>query len=305
MLHNDRHLIPLNEVLYTFSSKGGVPTLGVDGLTQQLVRPALEGPVDSQDKVITTLACAARQSRASSRLLPGALGHNQYFCVECGEPAISFTTMCVSWLSARFWPAAGHPWIQSVGFAECSLACERAITDPQRLLRLFACAADGERVGGYETGDVVLSSTSMFPSCSPVAFPHPFVYAPWPLGLGPPMPVSDAGASASASASAVHQAAGTSSAAAAVDQAALTISHVIAPERDGTRASAAALAAPLAASSASRACANPTCRLPSGASVGDSKRLKQCSRCEKVRYCSVDCQKAHWRAGHKQACVPK
>jgi hypothetical protein len=31
-------------------------------------------------------------------------------------------------------------------------------------------------------------------------------------------------------------------------------------------------------------------------------KLKQCSRCKAVAYCSRDCQLAHWKAGHKQAC---
>ncbi|KAI0318898.1 hypothetical protein OF83DRAFT_1229481 [Amylostereum chailletii] len=32
--------------------------------------------------------------------------------------------------------------------------------------------------------------------------------------------------------------------------------------------------------------------------------LKVCSRCKTARYCSVACQKAHWKSGHKQACRP-
>ena len=32
------------------------------------------------------------------------------------------------------------------------------------------------------------------------------------------------------------------------------------------------------------------------------KKLKRCSRCKCVEYCSVDCQKAHWRH-HKKLCV--
>jgi hypothetical protein len=31
-------------------------------------------------------------------------------------------------------------------------------------------------------------------------------------------------------------------------------------------------------------------------------KLQQCSRCKAVAYCSRDCQVAHWRAGHKEAC---
>ena len=36
---------------------------------------------------------------------------------------------------------------------------------------------------------------------------------------------------------------------------------------------------------------------PSGA------RLRQCSRCRGPRYCGIECQTAHWRAGHKQDCT--
>mmetsp|Transcript_20603 Transcript_20603/g.25282 ORF Transcript_20603/g.25282 Transcript_20603/m.25282 type:complete len:353 (-) Transcript_20603:39-1097(-) len=32
--------------------------------------------------------------------------------------------------------------------------------------------------------------------------------------------------------------------------------------------------------------------------------LKRCSRCHLVRYCSIRCQKAHWKAGHKAVCLP-
>jgi hypothetical protein len=31
-------------------------------------------------------------------------------------------------------------------------------------------------------------------------------------------------------------------------------------------------------------------------------KLKQCSWCKAVAYCSRDCQVAHWKAGHKEAC---
>ena len=29
-----------------------------------------------------------------------------------------------------------------------------------------------------------------------------------------------------------------------------------------------------------------------------------CSRCKKAVYCSVDCQRVHWRSGHKRECRP-
>ena len=32
--------------------------------------------------------------------------------------------------------------------------------------------------------------------------------------------------------------------------------------------------------------------------------LKPCTRCGVPEYCSRDCQLAHWKEGHKQACVP-
>ena len=33
-------------------------------------------------------------------------------------------------------------------------------------------------------------------------------------------------------------------------------------------------------------------------------RLSRCARCEAVFYCSVECQRAHWKAGHKHECKP-
>ena len=30
-----------------------------------------------------------------------------------------------------------------------------------------------------------------------------------------------------------------------------------------------------------------------------------CSKCREVRYCSPECQRAHWKAGHKSTCAPK
>mmetsp|Transcript_4129 Transcript_4129/g.8839 ORF Transcript_4129/g.8839 Transcript_4129/m.8839 type:complete len:586 (+) Transcript_4129:3-1760(+) len=33
--------------------------------------------------------------------------------------------------------------------------------------------------------------------------------------------------------------------------------------------------------------------------------LANCARCGLVAYCCKDCQRAHWKAGHKQFCVPK
>ena len=44
--------------------------------------------------------------------------------------------------------------------------------------------------------------------------------------------------------------------------------------------------------------------LQSEGSAGVSK-LSACSRCGLVLYCSRDCQKAHWKANHKQRCIAK
>jgi len=49
------------------------------------------------------------------------------------------------------------------------------------------------------------------------------------------------------------------------------------------------------------ACSN--CRAPKG-SPGVPK-LSACSRCGLVLYCSRDCQRAHWKACHKECCVAK
>ncbi|KAG2490913.1 hypothetical protein HYH03_010826 [Edaphochlamys debaryana] len=49
------------------------------------------------------------------------------------------------------------------------------------------------------------------------------------------------------------------------------------------------------------ACSNPACV----SLVGDSEaglRLQQCRGCGRESYCGKECQTAHWRAGHKEAC---
>jgi hypothetical protein len=33
-------------------------------------------------------------------------------------------------------------------------------------------------------------------------------------------------------------------------------------------------------------------------------RLKPCSRCRNVVYCGNECQRAHWKGGHKESCIP-
>jgi len=45
------------------------------------------------------------------------------------------------------------------------------------------------------------------------------------------------------------------------------------------------------------------CSAPEG-SDGVPK-LSACARCSLVVYCSKDCQRAHWKAGHKQRCIAK
>jgi len=65
-------------------------------------------------------------------------------------------------------------------------------------------------------------------------------------------------------------------------------------------AAAAARAADAAAkASAARACAH--CGKERGQ---PGVALKPCARCKAAVYCGKDCQLAHWRAGHKAACVP-
>jgi len=40
-----------------------------------------------------------------------------------------------------------------------------------------------------------------------------------------------------------------------------------------------------------------------GSSSAPNTRLSACARCKKVYYCGRTCQAAHWKAGHKKACV--
>jgi len=44
-------------------------------------------------------------------------------------------------------------------------------------------------------------------------------------------------------------------------------------------------------------CSHAACRKP-------LERPLQCAQCKAAKYCSKDCQKKAWRAGHKQECVP-
>ncbi len=50
-----------------------------------------------------------------------------------------------------------------------------------------------------------------------------------------------------------------------------------------------------------RVCGNPHCGNFAEESEGWLP-LKQCGGCRAVRYCCADCQRAHWRAGHKAEC---
>jgi hypothetical protein len=48
-------------------------------------------------------------------------------------------------------------------------------------------------------------------------------------------------------------------------------------------------------------CSNPRCCCLEGVSEADVK-TQVCAACRGARYCSAACQKAHWRAGHKEVC---
>jgi hypothetical protein len=40
-----------------------------------------------------------------------------------------------------------------------------------------------------------------------------------------------------------------------------------------------------------------------GSAEESEHKLQACSQCRLVAYCSKACQRAHWKNGHKQACV--
>jgi hypothetical protein len=48
-------------------------------------------------------------------------------------------------------------------------------------------------------------------------------------------------------------------------------------------------------------CSNPRCCCLEGASEAEMK-TQVCAGCRGARYCSAACQKAHWKAGHKEVC---
>ncbi len=50
-----------------------------------------------------------------------------------------------------------------------------------------------------------------------------------------------------------------------------------------------------------RVCGNPRCGNFAGECEGELP-FKQCGGCRAVRYCGADCQRAHWREGHRAEC---
>ncbi len=50
-----------------------------------------------------------------------------------------------------------------------------------------------------------------------------------------------------------------------------------------------------------RVCGNPRCSNFAGECEGVLP-FKQCGGCRAVRYCGADCQRAHWREGHRAEC---
>ncbi len=52
---------------------------------------------------------------------------------------------------------------------------------------------------------------------------------------------------------------------------------------------------------APRVCGNPECVNFEGDAEGELK-FRRCGGCGAVRYCGADCQRAHWRAGHREEC---
>ncbi len=50
-----------------------------------------------------------------------------------------------------------------------------------------------------------------------------------------------------------------------------------------------------------RLCGNPSCGNFAGAAEA-GLHLKHCAGCMAVRYCGADCQRAHWREGHRREC---
>ena len=51
-------------------------------------------------------------------------------------------------------------------------------------------------------------------------------------------------------------------------------------------------------------CTSATLKPVDESSPSTNGPLLRCSRCKMVKYCSKACQKAHWRACHRESCVP-
>lgn len=47
-------------------------------------------------------------------------------------------------------------------------------------------------------------------------------------------------------------------------------------------------------------CSSPECRKVEYA----DKKLRHCAKCMLARYCSSECQIAHWKSGHNKTCIP-
>ncbi|KAJ7741673.1 hypothetical protein B0H16DRAFT_1564848, partial [Mycena metata] len=46
------------------------------------------------------------------------------------------------------------------------------------------------------------------------------------------------------------------------------------------------------------ACNSPKCN-----NIHDERDMKCCAACQRLNYCSVDCQSTHWRGGHRDVCA--
>jgi hypothetical protein len=57
----------------------------------------------------------------------------------------------------------------------------------------------------------------------------------------------------------------------------------------------------MASSPNGKVCNN--CFSPEGSAT--APKLSACARCGLVVYCSRECQRVHWKAGHKQLCITK
>ncbi|PNH00611.1 hypothetical protein TSOC_013557, partial [Tetrabaena socialis] len=77
---------------------------------------------------------------------------------------------------------------------------------------------------------------------------------------------------------------------------------------EGVQQLASALVPVAEARGVLRTCSHPGCVSLAGDSEAEAEAeagLLVCGRCGAARYCCAGCQAAHWRAGHKKACVPR